>query len=175
MRPSYARILMSKAAKISSATLPPADLYERDYYTWTQEQARALREHRLEELDWANVAEEIEDLGKSERQALQSRLMRLLEHLLKLAHARERMFVNNARGWELSARNARDAFRDRLEESPGLRPQLDTLYRRAYREARNITLKAMRLSDSAIPETPLWTLDEIIDDSFLPKRHPPEI
>jgi hypothetical protein len=55
---------MSKASKISPATLPPTDLYERDYYTWTQEQARALREHRTEELDWANVAEEIEDLGK---------------------------------------------------------------------------------------------------------------
>jgi Domain of unknown function DUF29 len=161
---------MSKAAKISPATLPPAELYERDYYTWTQEQARALREHRIEELDWVNVAEEIEDLGKSERQALQSRLVRLLEHLLKLAHARERMFENNARGWELSARNARDAFRDRLEESPGLRPQLEILYIRAYREARNITLKAFRLSDSAIPETPPWTLEEIIDDSFLPKR-----
>jgi hypothetical protein len=161
---------MSKASKIASATLPPAELYERDYYTWTQEQARALREHRIEELDWTNVAEEIEDLGKSERSALRSRLVRLLEHLLKYAHARERMFENNARGWELSARNARDGFRDRLEENPGLRPQVDDLYVRAYREARNITLKALRLPDSAIPEAPSWTLEEIIDDSFLPRR-----
>jgi Domain of unknown function DUF29 len=161
---------MSKATKFSPATLSPTDLYERDYYTWTQEQARALREHRIEELDWLNVAEEIEDLGKSERRALQSRLVRLLEHLLKFAYARERMFENNARGWELSARNARDAFRDRLEESPGLRPQLETLYTRAYREARNITMKAFRLSDSSIPETPPWTLEEITDDTFLPRR-----
>jgi hypothetical protein len=161
---------MSKASKIASATLPPAELYERDYYTWTQEQARALREHRIEELDWTNVAEEIEDLGKSEKRALRSRLVRLLEHLLKFSHARERMFETNARGWELSARNARDAFRDRLEESPGLRPQVEDLYVRAYREARNITLKALRLPDSAIPEAPPWTLDEIVDDAFLPPR-----
>jgi len=161
---------MSKASKIASATLPPAELYERDYYTWTQEQARALREHRIEELDWTNVAEEIEDLGKSERSALRSRLVRLLEHLLKYAHARDRMFENNARGWELSARNARDGFRDRLEENPGLRPQVDDIYVRAYREARNITLKALHLPDSAIPEAPPWTLEEIIDDSFLPRR-----
>lgn len=166
----YARKLMSKATKISPATPPPAELYERDYYTWTQEQARALREHRIEELDWANVAEEIEDLGKSERHALRSRLVRLIEHLLKLSHARERMLENNARGWELSTRNARDAFRDRLKESPGLRPQLDHLYVSAYREARNDVLKALRLPDSAIPEAPPWTLDEITDDAFLPRR-----
>ena len=163
---------MSKVSKISSATLPPAELYERDYYTWTQEQARALRDHRIEEVDWINVAEEIEDLGKSERRVLRSRLTRLLEHLLKFAHARERMFENNARGWELSARNAREAFRERLEENPGLRPQLEGLYNSAYREARNDTLKALRLPDSAIPETPPWTFDAIIDDAFLPSRNP---
>ena len=58
---------MSKVSNISSAPLPPAELYERDYYTWTQEQARALRDRRTEAVDWTNVAEEIEDLGKSER------------------------------------------------------------------------------------------------------------
>jgi hypothetical protein len=163
---------MSKVSKISSAVLPPAELYERDYYTWTQEQARALREQRLKEVDWSNVAEEIEDLGKSERNALRSRLVRLIEHLLKYTHARERMFENNARGWELSARNARDAFRDRLAESPGLQPQLADMYIRAYREARNDVLKALRFPDSAIPEAPPWTLDEIIDDAFLPARRP---
>src|SRR6266851_8036301 len=107
MASSYARKLMSKVSKISLAPLPPAELYDRDYYTWTQEQARSLREHRIEEVDWSNVADEIEDLGKSERSALRSRLTRLLEHLLKFAHARERMFENNARGWELGVRIAR--------------------------------------------------------------------
>jgi len=50
--------------KIASAALPPSDLYERDYYTWIQEQVRALRERRVEDLDWPNLAEEIEDLEK---------------------------------------------------------------------------------------------------------------
>jgi len=162
---------MSKVSNISSAPLPAAELYERDYYTWTQEQARALRDRRTEAVDWTNVAEEIEDLGKSERRALRSRLARLLEDLLKFAYARERMFENNARGWELSARNAREAFLERLEESPGLRPQLESLFRSAYREARNETLKAFRFADTMIPETAPWTLDEIIDDAFLPARN----
>ena len=50
--------------KMASAALPPSELYERDYYTWIQEQVRALRDRRVEDLDWPNLAEEIEDLEK---------------------------------------------------------------------------------------------------------------
>jgi hypothetical protein len=161
---------MSKASKISSATLSPVELYERDYYTWTQEQARALREHRTEELDWTNVAEEIEDLGKREKRALRSQLLRLLGHLLKYAFAREVMWSNNARGWELSIRAARAEALMYLDENPGLRPHLPQIFSSAYASARLEVMKVLRLSDSAIPEAPPWTLDEIIDDAFLPRR-----
>jgi len=58
-------------------------LYERDYYTWALRQARALKEHRLEELDWENLADEIEGLAKAERRELRNRLKALLEHLIK--------------------------------------------------------------------------------------------
>ena len=162
---------MSKAAKISSATVPPAELYERDYYTWTQEQARALREHRIEELDWVNVAEEIEDLGKREKRALRSQIIRLLGHLLKYAYAREVMWSNNARGWELSIRGARREALMYLNENPGLRPHVPQIFTWAYASARLEIMKVLRFPDSAIPETPPWTLEEIIDDSFLPKRN----
>jgi Domain of unknown function DUF29 len=162
---------MSKVSKIASAPLPPAELYERDYYTWTQEQARALRERRLEELDWTNVAEEIEDLGKREKRALRSQLVRLLGHLLKFAFAREAMWENNSRGWELSVRGARSEAAMYLNENPGLRPHLEQIFGSAYRSARLETMKTLRLPDSAIPETAPWTLDEIIDDAFLPKRN----
>ena len=50
------------------------DLYERDYYTWVVEQARALKQRRIEMLDWQNLAEEVEDLGRSEKRELRSRL-----------------------------------------------------------------------------------------------------
>ena len=162
---------MSKVSKIASAALPPAELYERDYYTWTQEQARALRERRIEELDWTNVAEEIEDLGKREKRALRSQLVRLLGHLLKFAFAREVMWSNNSRGWELSIRGARRESSMYLDENPGLRPHVEQIFRSAYESARLEVLKALRLPDSAIPETAPWNLDQIVDDAFLPKRN----
>jgi len=51
---------------MASIKNPSSNLYERDYYAWLQDQVQALRERRIEEVDWENVAEEIEDLGKSE-------------------------------------------------------------------------------------------------------------
>jgi Domain of unknown function DUF29 len=69
---------------MTSMRNPSSDLYERDYYAWLQDQVRALREHRSEDVDWENVAEEIEDLGKSERRGISSHLATLVEHLLKL-------------------------------------------------------------------------------------------
>jgi hypothetical protein len=161
---------MSKSSKLASAPLPPAELYERDYYTWTQEQARALRDHRIEEVDWTNVAEEIEDLGKREKRALRSQLVRLLGHLLKFAYAREVMWAHNSRGWELSIRGARNEALMYLDENPGLPPHAAQIFRSAYESARLEVMRTLRFPDTAIPETAPWTFDEIIDHGFLPAR-----
>ena len=83
-----------------------SELYDRDYYAWIQHQVQALCERRLEDIDWANAAEEIEDLGKGERRGIRSQLARLLEHLLKLQYARGAFRTNNRRGWELSIKGA---------------------------------------------------------------------
>jgi len=64
---------------------PNTDLYSQDFYAWTQEQTALLREGTLQELDRANLIEEIEDLGRSARKELRSYLERLvLYHLLRI-------------------------------------------------------------------------------------------
>ena len=73
-----------------SDTIETADAfgYDQDFYAWTQTQAAALRAAALGganlPVDWENVAEEIESLGKSQASALRSRLATIIEHLLKL-------------------------------------------------------------------------------------------
>lgn len=62
------------------------DGYKRDVYSWARAQARLIREGRFEEVDAANVAEEIESVGRSERSSLRSYLARVLQHLLKWDH-----------------------------------------------------------------------------------------
>src|SRR5258708_33196049 len=68
---------------------PNGPRYDDDFYAWTQHQAEVLRSMRTRDnrFDREHVAEEIEDLGKSERNALRSEVRRILEHLLKLAHS----------------------------------------------------------------------------------------
>ena len=76
------------------------------------------------------------------------------------------MLSSNARGRDLSARNAREAILQLLEESPGLAAQLPQIFVRAWRTARNDTLKVLRLPDSAIPEAPYWNFEQAIADAF---------
>ncbi len=61
-------------------------LYDKDFYAWTQEQAQLLRHHQWSQLDLPNVIEEIESLGKQQRQELRNRLSILIGHLLKWEH-----------------------------------------------------------------------------------------
>jgi hypothetical protein len=64
-----------------------ADLYEDDFTAWAEAQAEALRKRSLNEVDWANVAEEIEDLGRSNTRTFQSLVELILQHLLKIEYS----------------------------------------------------------------------------------------
>ena len=90
-------------------------LYETDHYAWTQEQAALLRDMAARRvnspLDLANLAEEVEDLGKGERDAVRSQVRRIIEHLLKLEFSP----AAEPRGdWEDSVIDARDELADKI-------------------------------------------------------------
>ena len=63
-----------------------AELYTRDFYSWAMQQADALRRRDYAAVDWENVIEEIEDVGRSERRTWTSHCAVLVEHVLKLEH-----------------------------------------------------------------------------------------
>lgn len=149
--------------------------YEDDYYAWTQAQADALRRMAAARLnadvDWENVAEEIADLGRSERNAVESHLETIIEHLLKLmvspaGHPRNGWPRN---GWIESVGNARIALEKGL--SPTLRRHLgDTLADR-YRYGRKKAALGLARDGLGIDDLPAecpWTLDRLLDDGFLP-------
>src|SRR4051812_25709503 len=90
-------------------------LYERDYYAWTLDQAAKLRElardDRSSVLDLDNLAEEVADLGKSERDAVRSQVRRIIQHLLKLRYSPS---DQPRPGWKGSVLEARAALEDKL-------------------------------------------------------------
>ncbi|HVA83410.1 MAG TPA: DUF29 family protein [Candidatus Binataceae bacterium] len=143
-------------------------LHESDFCTWAGETAKALRTLRPVGIDWESVAEEVEDLGRSERRSLKSQLHRLLQHLLKWEHQPER---RNA-SWRVSVENARDEIRDLLADSPALRAELPDLMEKAYRLARREACAETGLADSKFPQTCPWTVDRVTDSSFWPEVSP---
>jgi hypothetical protein len=98
------------------------DLYDQDLVLWSEEQARALRAAAgagwNAPIDWKNVAEEIESLGRSERHALAGHIAPVIEHLLK---PQASPATEPARGWRDTIRRVRQKIEEVLEESPSLR------------------------------------------------------
>ncbi len=99
-------------------------LYDCDFVLWTEEQAAALRRAKSSNLplDWDNLAEEIESLGKSDRRELQSQVRRILHHLLKIEASPA---VEPQAGWRSTIRSARAEIHAVLDDSPSLRRQVD--------------------------------------------------
>ena len=105
-------------------------LYETDFYSWTQEQATKLRRLQAErvnlDLDVENILEEIESLGRSDHRQLRSRLEEICIHLLKLQFA---LHWESRRLWKNSVRGQRRGLARLLEESPSLKRRLDEALR----------------------------------------------
>ena len=96
--------------------------YEEDFYAWTVEQARLLRSGEFSSIDAANIAEEIESLGKSDRRELRSQIRRILRHLFKLDASPA---ADPRAGWRTTIRDARVEIEDVLRDSPSLRREVE--------------------------------------------------
>lgn len=141
-------------------------LYERDYYTWALQQARALKEHRLEELDWENLSDEVEGLAKTERRELRSRLEVLLEYLLKWQFQTNR----RSRSWKATIAEQRLKISEHLEENPGLKASIGEILAQAYRAAHlTVTGRFLHRSDPQPPQLCPWTFEQVMDEQFWPE------
>ena len=136
--------------------------YRRDVYSWSQEQARLIREGRWDEIDRDNVAEEIESVGRTEFNQLVSALRVLMLHILKWDHQPER----RTRSWVLSIDVQRQDLDDVLSDNPGLRPRLAEAVARAYRRARIEAAQETGLESAAFPETCPYSFEDITARRF---------
>ncbi|MGL6338415.1 MAG: DUF29 domain-containing protein [Waterburya sp.] len=139
--------------------------YQTDFYAWTQQQAKLLRNKEIEQIDWCNVAEEIEDMGRSEKRQLESRLEILIMHLLKW------QFQPNlrSRSWQLTIKEQRLRLEKLLAENPSLKSSLTDIKEKIYPLA---VISAERETGlSLFPETCLYDLTEIFAPEFFPENN----
>ncbi len=142
-------------------------LYEHDFYSWTNEQAALLRSGQLSAADIEHIAEEIESLGRSELRAMESALVRIIEHLLKLQYSPAK---DPRSGWEESVDLHRDDLHRLKRDNPGLVHRLDIPS--IYATAKRIAGKSLEhydcFSRSVLPITCPFTLDQIEADDWYP-------
>ncbi|MCA2693958.1 MULTISPECIES: DUF29 domain-containing protein [unclassified Microcystis] len=136
--------------------------YETDYNQWLKETVKHLQERNFEQVDWDNLIEEIESMGKSDRRALMSLLTCLIEHLLKLAYWQEEK-KRSGNHWAAAIVNFRAQIQQRLEDSPSLRPELAAMYDKVYPVAIKSVSQLFSLnSDAHI------SLEQTLDDNWFP-------
>jgi hypothetical protein len=151
-------------------------LYKEDFLAWSKEQAAALRSAARggsnRELDWENLAEEIESLGVSQRSALKSQIRRIIEHLLKLENSRA---ADPRMGWIESIGDARNEIEALIEDSPSLKteisPAIAAEMKRGTRMAVRELEKYGELDAAAVARirTATYTQDQILGDWYPPE------
>jgi Domain of unknown function DUF29 len=156
-------------------TMPGGPRYEDDFYAWTQHQAEVLRSMPVSDnrFDREHVVEEIEDLGKSERDAVRSRIRRIVEHLLKLAYSPAEP---PRLDWIATIIEARQSLSDKL--TPTLRHDAEAVLEKLYADGRKraaVGLRRHTESDAAeqLPSTCPWSLDEICEEDWYPAAPEP--
>ena len=153
-------------------SMPNGPRYDDDFFAWSQHQAMVLRTMPFADnrFDRENLAEEIEDLGRSERDAVRSQIRGIIEHLLKLAYSP----VWQPRfDWIASIGEARATLGDKI--SPTLRRDAETMLAKLYRDARRqaeLSLRAYGENPAAevLPQSCPNSLDDICREDWYPDR-----
>jgi hypothetical protein len=134
----------------------PTTLYEIDYLLWTEETIAKLKARDFDRVDFENLIEEIEDLGRSQKRELRQRLKTLLEHLLKRLYVTMPQEYN---GWERTIREQRQQIKLELMDSPSLK----SVWEKSFDLAWQFALETVRddYPQSNFPDT--WQFEQSID------------
>jgi Domain of unknown function DUF29 len=138
--------------------------YDKDIVAWANEQAALIRSGNFEGLDLLNIAEEIEDVGKSEQREIMSRMAVLLAHLLKW----EYQSVRRSKSWERTIQTQRRATNRHIDQTPSLKPKLSNpdWISQVWDDAVLIAEKETGLD--VFPELCPWDLNQVLIAGWLP-------
>ena len=108
-------------------------LYDADFALWIEDTVNKLKKRDVTSLDWENLIDEVESLGKSDKRKIESLLFRLFEHLLKRKHTGMQECY---RGWDIEIRNFSWEIKRLLRDSPSLKNYLKKIAPDCYKKAK---------------------------------------
>lgn len=140
--------------------------YETDVVAWASEQAQLIRAGQFDQLDLKHLAEEIEDVGKSEQRELASRVAVLLAHLLKWKHQPSK----RSKSWAFTIRTQRKEVCYLLKEAPSLKTKFaDALWLDiVWAKAKGIAESETGLDLDTFPDTCEWLITDVLAENWLP-------
>lgn len=138
--------------------------YENDFYGWVQTTVKQLRDRDLTNLDWDNLIEEIESLGKQEKRELVNRLIVLLMHLLKWEYQPEK----RSKSWFTTIKIQRIEIARHFKNNPSLQPYINDSIADAYEVAILEAVKETGLSSKTFPDCCPYSWEKIRSDRFFP-------
>jgi len=141
--------------------------YDKDIILWSKQQARLLRAGRFSELDIEHLADEIEDVGKSEKRELASRMAVLLAHLLKWS----RQPRKRSNSWRATINDQRKQIALAIKATPSLK---GVMRDPDWQEVTWLDARAQARGETGLPEEDLpeacpWTMEQAADQGFWPE------
>ena len=140
-------------------------LYETDFNLWLGEIVNLLRKGEIEKLDLENLAEEIEDMGNSRKDALESNLIRILQHLLKWKYQPQK----RTNSWKASITEHSLRLNKAFKRSPSLKPYFEDVFGECYQDARLITAQETGLDICVFPEICPFEQINVLNPKYLPE------
>lgn len=142
------------------------NLYEQDYYLWLKNTAQLLRDDRLSELDKLNLIEELEDMGRSEKRAVKSNLIRVLQHLLKWKYQPGK----RSDSWLSTIVEHRQRIILAFEDSPSLKGYYLEVFDKCYQDARKNAATETRLPLTVFPTQSPFNPQDTLNPDYLPDK-----
>ena len=136
--------------------------YDKDFFKWTRSQVSLLKNGEIDKIDVANLIEEIESLGKSDKRSLNSHLINLLMHMLKKEYQKR----DDTSSWDTSISNARRELKLLLKDSPSLRNELIKIFADSYKDARKDAAGETGIEIKKFPATCPWDIKEVLQFEF---------
>ncbi len=143
-----------------------SELYKTDFHAWTLKAAELIRQHRFDEVNTDDLAEELDSMGKKECNEIANRLVVLLAHLLKWQFQP----AYRSSSWRSSIIEQRKQIQRQIHSSPSVKPYVPEAVEDAYPDAVDIATRETLLSPERFPQTCPYTIDRILDFDFYPNE-----